>query len=362
MTSPTDQPTRELRPVDRHEWISVILRARLAGLITGSGKIGAKGRTTRGGVSATAFKAVALTWASHSDQHGGSIFPGDATIAVEAEVGIQVAQAVKRRMIELGLTEKVRSRSRRQHRGDEYRLTLPSDLLDVVEVLSPAGLQKAAVDVYERRRGKRGGSGGSPTPPGVGSPVDPPQDAPDPAVGDPVDPPHQPNTETCGGSGGPPTEVCGGSGGTHVGGPVARDTQPENAPVGTSPNHPDGDLRTAVTVPRATGADDKPDPAIEETTDPPAAAAEPDPPSAPRRCHLHGRAFAAGTRPDGQPACTFCRKGAPPTVDHRDPDDDPEADHARQRISERWASDGKPYRAAAPQRLATVTHLHPRTA
>ncbi|MFI1195505.1 hypothetical protein ACH4T9_19920 [Micromonospora sp. NPDC020750] len=308
MTTPTDQPGRELRPVDRHEWISIILRARLGGLITGSGRTGEKGRATRGGVSATAFKAVALAWASHADPDGTNIWPGDATIAVEAEVGLQVAQAVKRKMIELGLTERVRARSRRHRRGDEHRLTLPSDLLDAVDVLSPAALQMAAINVYERRRGKRGGSGGDPTPPGMGSPVDTPQDPTDPTVGDPVDPPHEPDAETCGGSGGHTTDVCGGSGGTHVGGPVARVTYPETNPVSSSPSQTDNGVRTAVTVPRVGEAVDEPDPAIEEKTQPPPA------PARPAGCPDHGPAMKAGNRPDGQPRCPLCRRGAPPST------------------------------------------------
>lgn len=353
MTDPTDQPTRETRPVDRYEWESIILRARLGGLIAGSSKVGVNGRATRGGVSAVAFKAVALVWASHADPDGSNIWPGDATIAVEAEVGIQVAQAVKRKMIDLGLTEKVRARSRRQRRGDEYRLTLPSDLLDVVEVLSPAALQMAAANVYERRRGKRGGSGGSPTPPGVGSPVDPPQDAAEPPVGDPVDPPHEPDAEACGGSGGHTTDVYGGSGGTHVGGPVARVTYPETPPGTSGPDHPGEDVRTAVTVSRASQAAPEPDFRDEVN--------EPESPQRAASCPAHGRAFAAGTRHDGQPACPFCRRGAPPTG-RRDPDDDPDADWARQRISDQWARKGSPHRAVAPEQHAAVIPFPSRSA
>jgi hypothetical protein len=268
--------------VGRFEWEQIINRARFSGFIQGNGK------GTRGGVSGAAFKAVALVWATHADPDGTNIWPGDATVAVEAEVGLKVAQAVKRAMVEIGLTEKVRSRSRRQHRGDEYRLTLPTDLLDRVEVLTPAALKVAAITEYEKRRGKRGGSTGPLTGP-VGEQF----------VGDPVDPPHAEPAETCGGSDGTTDDGCGGSDGTSVGGPLDRDTTQDRASYGPTPS---GDeARTALTGPRAPEAEE-PDSVDEVEERSPR----------PRGCPSHGRAFAAGTRPDGQPACPLCRRGAPP--------------------------------------------------
>ncbi len=282
---------RELRPVGRFEWEQIINRARLAGLITGNG------RGTRGGVSGAAFKAVALVWASHGELDGTNIYPGDATLAVEAEVGVKVAQAVKRKMVEIGLTEKVRARARRQHRGDEYRLTLPSDLLDRVEVLTPAALKVLAVAEYEKQRGKRGGSTGP-----LMEPVG--QDA----VGVPVDPPQAVPAEIRGGSDGPTKPVRGGSDGTSVGGPLDRDTQPRPSQVVTQPK--EQGVRTALTGPRATEPEE-PDSDVGEK------------PAAARGCQVHGRAFAAGTRPDGKPACPLCRRtpavpAAPPAPEGAD--------------------------------------------
>ncbi|AYF30627.1 hypothetical protein CSH63_24920 [Micromonospora tulbaghiae] len=274
---------RELRPVGRFEWEQIVLRARLGSLIQGNG------RGTRGGVSGAAFKAVALAWASHGELDGTAIYPGDATLAVEAEVGVKVAQAVKRKMIEIGLTEKVRSRSRRQHRGDEYRLTLPTDLLDVVDVLTPAALKVAAITEYEKRRGKRGGSNGPLTEP-VG-----PHD-----VGGTQDPPRDPEPETCGGSDGTTETTCGGSDGTSVGGPLDRDTQPGPSQISTQPKK--HGVRTALTGPRATEPEE-PDSVAEVEQQTPR----------PTGCPAHGRALAAGQRPDGKPACPLCRRGAPPT-------------------------------------------------
>jgi len=291
--------SRELRPVSRFEWEQIILRARLSGLITGNA------RGTRGGVSGATFKAVALVWASHADPDGGNIYPGDATLAVEAEVSLKVARAVKRKLVELGLTERVKAGARRQHRGDEYRLTLPTALLEVVDVLSPAAVRVAAIDMYERSRGKRGGSSGTPTQSAVGGPPDPVQIA----VQGPADPVRDDELEGRGGSSGTPDSGCGGSSGTSVGGPPDRYTN-QTSHLLTIPDG--GDVRTAVTGPRAREAEDA-DSTPDETDDTPAAR--------PGRggCPTHGRAFAAGVRPDGQPACPLCRATGrrPPAGDSR---------------------------------------------
>ncbi|GIJ50010.1 hypothetical protein Val02_68960 [Virgisporangium aliadipatigenens] len=263
---------RELRQVGRFEWEQIILRARLTGVIAGNGK------GTRGGVSAAAFKAVALAWASHANADGSEVFPGDATLAVEAEVGLQVAQAVKKKLVELGLTERVRAGFRRQRYGDEYRLTLPSDLLDVLDVLTPAAVKAAAAAAYAKRRGRRGGSDGYPTQP---LPLD--------GVGDLVDTPHAEPDEIRGGSDGTHNGACGGSDGTHVGDPTARDTNPRPTPSGPTP--PIADLRTAVTASRAS---------------PPAQ----DRNSAPKKKCEHG--FPIAFRPDGASTCALCRRAAKP--------------------------------------------------
>lgn len=273
---------RELRPVGRFEWEQIIMRARLSDLIKGNG------RGTRGGVSGAAFMAVALTWAAHADPDGTNIYPGDATVAVEAEVGLKVAQAVKKAMVDIGLTEKMRSRSRRQHRGDEYRLTLPTDLLDRVEVLTPAALKLAAIAEYEKRRGKRGGSTGPLMEP-VGEDV----------VGGPQDTPQHDPAEIRGGSDGTTKTGCGGSDGTSVGGPPDRDTNQDQP--GNRPTHPDDEIRTALTGPRATEPEDP----ISDVVDEPEPAGEP----LPERCP-HG--LASRRRRDGLPSCALCRRGVGP--------------------------------------------------
>jgi hypothetical protein len=148
----TDAP--EARPVDRYEWERVIRRARLGRVIAGN----AKG--SRGGVSAAAFKAVAFTWSSHGNSDGSDIYPGDATLAVESEVGLKAVKAIKAAMVRLGLTTRTKAGARRQGQGDVYRLTLPvSPTLDkLIEVLSTDEVRAAAVATYEKQRGTPPGS------------------------------------------------------------------------------------------------------------------------------------------------------------------------------------------------------------
>lgn len=275
-----DTQHRELRPVARYEWEQIIMRARLGGLVPA--------RNGRGAVTAPTYRLVALTWATHADPDGGNIWPGDATVAVEAEVSVRVVQAVKASMIDLGLMERVRPGARRHRRGDTFRLTLPTDLLDRVEVLSPAAVRAAAMGEYRKRRGSRGGHTGPTTTPVVGGTPGPQQ---------PVE------TEVCGGHTGPTTPVYGGHTGPHMGGTPDRDTNPD-PPVTNSPTLPGDEVRTAVTVTREREAANEPDSGDE---------VEPEqPPPRPAGCADHGPRFAAGNRDDGKPACPLCRATAAP--------------------------------------------------
>ena len=231
---------RELRPVSRYEWEQIILRARLGGLIRGNGR-------TRGGVSGTTIKAIALAWASHADPDGGNMYPGDATIAVETETSLKVVKVVKARLLALGLIERVRAGARRLRRNDVYRLTIPTDLLDQIEVLTPAQVRMAAMAEYERQSGRRRqGSGGPLTRKGKEGPEDPSQ-------GDmrgPEDPKHEVNPDSHEGSGGPTNLGYEGSGGPDVRGPLDRDTNHDqtlrDVPIPTQV-----DLHTELTHSRA---------------------------------------------------------------------------------------------------------------
>ncbi|MDP9792561.1 hypothetical protein J2S43_001073 [Catenuloplanes nepalensis] len=255
---------RELHAVSRWEWERVVLRARLRGLIPARGK--------RGGVAASTFRGIALVLASHADADtGGRIWPGDATVAVEAEVGIQVVQAVRRTLVALGLLYRVRARSRGQHEGDEYQLTLPSDLLERLEVLSPATVRTTAAALYAARRGPRRPANGTPT-----------STPPPPGVGVPPDPPHPADDGSPGGSDGSGNQRPGGSDGGTVGDPAARDTSPVPATNNTNPTAPGSSADVTTSRTRA-------------------------PAARPHliRCAPHG--IAGPSRPDGRPPCAICR-------------------------------------------------------
>jgi hypothetical protein len=218
---------RELRPAGRYEWEQIIRRSRLGAVVAGSGRVGKNGKPTKGGMSGTTFTGIALGWASYANDRGREIWPGDATVAVDLETSIAAVRQVRKALLRLGLLEFVC----RRHgiRGDEYRLTLPADLLEVVEVLTPAQHKVVANRLRDAARGKPGGSGGLPEP------------------GSPGGPPDYPDGEPRGSNGLPEIEP-GWSGGTSPGGPADTHTDHDRT-TGTTTDHSDEDLDTAVTVP-----------------------------------------------------------------------------------------------------------------
>lgn len=208
---------RELLPATQYEWYGYIRRIRATGLI--AGRTGADGKATKGAVSPTLFKAIALAFGSYADPEGTNVKPGDATIAADMECAIKTVRAVRNALVDLGLMERVSGRT--AGFGEVYRLTCPTDLLDSVEVLSPAQLKLAARSIRESARGKRSGG--------------------------PVD---HPEASDLGGSSGPTEASYGGSTGPAHGG----SSGPAYQPLTGTPNTTEPtvvDLRAAVTVPRA---------------------------------------------------------------------------------------------------------------
>jgi hypothetical protein len=236
---------RELRPVGRYEWEQIVRRARFGGVIGASGKTGADGRPTRGGISGTLFKAIALGWATYADDKGADIYAGDATVAVDLETTIKAVRTVRQALLDLGLLKHVRGR--RWDHGEEYRLTLPSDLLDVLDVPTPAQHKLAARALRDAARGKRGGSSGPPNDDGPGSPADHPEPVENPDLGGPEDTPDEPDGEEPGWSSGPARDASGWSAGPALGGPADPLTDHDRTNEDLT-DHRKADLRTAVTV------------------------------------------------------------------------------------------------------------------
>lgn len=239
---------RELRPVGRYEWEQIVRRARLGGIVQGSGRLGAKGRPTKGAMSATLVKAIALGFATYANDKGREIWPGDATLAVDLETSVASVETVRRLLLHLGLM--VRVRAPWGDRGTEYRLTLPADLLEDVEVLTPAQHKLAANRLRDGRRGKPNGVSTGST--DASSTVDPPvpPEAVDEPVDDartvhPADTPGPIKTPGDGVSTGPPIHVNGVSTGPRMVYPPDAHTD-HDRPL-TTTDHPDPDLRTAVT-------------------------------------------------------------------------------------------------------------------
>jgi len=254
----TDMPAREVHAANRYEWEAIIRRVRFGGCVRGSGRRDTSGRQTRGGLAGSTVTAVALVMATYADPDGTRVYPGDAQVAVALESSLRTVEACRRLLVELGLltqTDTGRTRT--------YRLTLPSDLLDRVEVLTPGQIDLAARRLRDTHRGRKS------------RPEDPPTD-PD------------------GASSGPPNETECASGGRTLGGPEDARTRPLTRPQ-VPPTHTPSESFVRPSPFRASTA------VIEnrEFCPPPT-------PTATTRCVDHP-ALPGGQRPDGQPWCPACR-------------------------------------------------------
>ena len=130
-------------------WTDVIRRARLDALMTS----GHKGRFIKG----STHKLVALTVASYSDANGQRVFPGIARVAADAEITYNVAERCIAGLRELGLIQLVRRAVRRaarseRERTDEYRLTLPPDLLEKISLPTPSDYLKVIARIARPHR------------------------------------------------------------------------------------------------------------------------------------------------------------------------------------------------------------------
>lgn len=270
----------EVHAEDRFTWERIVMRARLDGVISGSGKLSERtGRQTRGGISGSVFKAVALVFAAHADEDGTAIRPGDMRVAILAEVHPRTVKAVREKLIELGL---MRQTGRYRH-TPMYRLTLPSDLTEVVAVLTPVELVEAAKAMRSKARdakaaSRNGCAAGTPKAERKGVPPEhpkPPDDGPDgPGNGCAAGAPESPNGCAAGQDMGVPPDTLNQAETRHL-----KITNPTG----------DEDLGTAGHPSRAT-AEEPPNP-------------EPSPRST--KCP---DGLSAAMRPDGKPECPICRR------------------------------------------------------
>lgn len=293
-TTEASSPTPlEVHPEDRFTWERIVMRARLDGVITG--RRNTAGQITRGGVSGALFKVVALVFAAHADEDGSNIRPGDMRVAILAEVHPQTVKAVRGKLTELGLL----TQTGRYRHTPMYRLTLPADLTELVEVLSPTDVVETAKAMRAKVRdakstARNGYATGSPKDEAMGTPAANPKP--------PDDPPDGPGSGYA--SGYPQTEN-GYASGADMGKPLAHRYQPlTRQQQMTNHNTAGVDLRTTVTHP--------------ETPAPPTT---PNHASPPPRCE-HG--LTTATRTDGRPACTLCRVTADRSLNVTT---DPDAEH-----------------------------------
>lgn len=107
-----------LSPIDPYSWTRLVRRARL-------------------GSSAT--KLVALTLADYASPDGSNVRPGNDRLAAVTELGEKSVRRALEALRALGLIERVFEGSKAGRRGlaDVYRLTVPDDLAERVEMLAP---------------------------------------------------------------------------------------------------------------------------------------------------------------------------------------------------------------------------------
>lgn len=260
--------------VTLRQWTDVVRRARL-------------GRTV---------KAVALVLATYADSDGTRVFPGIARLSYEAEVTYNTAQKALARLREVQLIHLVKKASRRGD-ADEYRLTLGADLLERIEVPTPAQVERAINDIRGSKQGQWKGTL-HPTALGAGS-VESEDLHPTPmGAGDPSDTDLHPTA--CGVPDGPAPHGVGSG------------TEP--APHGATDLHPTPWGPTAHYL-DTTATAHSGDEGVTTSHRPREGTAEADPDFsaevkarqltlAPSRC---GHGLKGGNRADGKPHCALCR-------------------------------------------------------
>ena len=216
-------------------------------------------------------KLVAAYSSQYADNAGRHIRPGVERLALETQTSPTTVKRCLKRLRDLGLLELVRSGQSQGRRGkaNEYRLVIPDDLLERVELVT---------EVYTE--GPEQGSQGTPD-----------------------NGPESPSETTEQGSPREPSSTGTGVSGDPEQGSQGTPHQPVTTPAVT--NTPiTGSLPGPPLTPRAREA------ATNSDSDEVGGQR----PARPRGCPSHGPAFAPGNRTDGRPASPLCRRGAPASV------------------------------------------------
>lgn len=261
------------------QWTDVVRRARL-------------GRTV---------KAVAMVLATYADADGTRVFPGIARLSYECEIGYNVTQNALAKLRDVQLIELV-NRSKRRGTADEYRLILGAELLERIEVPTPAQVElainrirnakhrqpKPAVHPTALGTEEADADDLHPTPLGV----EDPETAEVHPTGLGVDEARTPN-----GVGSKPASTPNGVGRVHPT-PLGATTHYLDT---TTTAHSGEEVLTTSHPPRAGAAESNPDLPSADVIDLDARRVT----LSPARC-AHG--LKAGNRADGQPHCALCRK------------------------------------------------------
>jgi hypothetical protein len=126
------------------DWTDTLARIRI-GTVRVAGK----------SVSGSAIKTVAERMARYGDADGSRVRPGIARLAVDLEMSYGTAKRAVQWLHGVGLLRLVQAASRPGH-ADVYQLALPVDLLERVEVWTPARHSLEVGRVREANRGRYG--------------------------------------------------------------------------------------------------------------------------------------------------------------------------------------------------------------
>jgi len=186
--------------------------------------------------------------ATYADADGSRVFPGTARLSVACEMDYRTTKRCLSVLRHLGLITPVRQVRRRGH-AEEYQLTIPVDLLQRLEVLSPRQMEEEVERIREANRRTSTGAARTRTPDPVRVLHAPEHTHERDSVRVPETPVLEGSRDARTGAGSTPSPSGTGAGSTAV---RVRPAPPTHHDlVTTTTHHTEVNLRTAVTGPRA---------------------------------------------------------------------------------------------------------------